>query len=90
MIPKGFLFISLPIIRKRYDRAEKEFVESKLHLFSSMERKELLTDHLCTIIEQVDKLTKNCFFLIIEFLQNEIRKAKKLNALMEELELDTQ
>merc|ERR1711970_27036 len=59
--------------QKRYDRAEKEFVESKLNLFSSMERKELLTDHLCTIIEQ-----------------NEIRKAKKLNALMEELELDTQ
>merc|ERR1712013_312362 len=59
--------------QKRYDRAEKEFVESKLQLFSSMERKELLTDHLCTIIEQ-----------------NEIRKAKKLNALMEELELDTQ
>merc|ERR1712117_153909 len=55
--------------QKRYDRAEKEFVESKLNLFSSMERKELLTDHLCTIIEQ-----------------NEIRKAKKLNALMEELE----
>jgi len=59
--------------QKRYDRAEKEFVESKLNLFSSMERKELLTDHLCTIIEQ-----------------NEIRKAKKLNALMEELELETQ
>merc|ERR1712013_534395 len=59
--------------QKRYDRAEKVFVECKLHLFSSMERKELLTDHLCTIIEQ-----------------NEIRKAKKLNALMEELELDTQ
>merc|ERR1712098_647383 len=45
--------------QKRYDRAEKEFVESKLNLFSSMER-------------------------------NEIRKAKKLNALMEELELETQ
>jgi len=57
--------------QKRYDRAEKEFVESKLHLFSALERKELLTDHLCTIIEQ-----------------NEIRKAKKLNALMEELQLD--
>ena len=39
--------------QKRYDRAEKEFVESKLHLHSSLERKELLTDHLCAIIEQV-------------------------------------
>jgi len=59
--------------QKRYDRAEKEFVESKLHLFSVMERKELLTDHLCAIIEQ-----------------NEIRKAKKLNALMEELQMETE
>ena len=45
-----FIFVST---RKRYDRAEKEFVESKLHLFGSLERKDLLTDHLCTIIEQV-------------------------------------
>eukprot|EP00092_Neocalanus_flemingeri_P095416 GFUD01121400.1.p1 GENE.GFUD01121400.1~~GFUD01121400.1.p1 ORF type:complete len:264 (+),score=90.81 GFUD01121400.1:113-904(+) len=59
--------------QKRYDKAETEFVESKLHLFSVMERKELLTDHLCAIIEQ-----------------NENRKAKKLNALMEELQLDVQ
>ena len=59
--------------QKRYDRAEKEFVESKLHLFGVMERKEVLTDQLCAIIEE-----------------NEIRKSKKLNALMEELELETQ
>ncbi|XP_034254236.1 RAB6-interacting golgin [Thrips palmi] len=38
--------------QKRYDRAEKEFLEAKLHLYTKLERKELLTHHLCTIIEQ--------------------------------------
>lgn len=38
--------------RKRYNRAEKEFLEAKLCLFGKLERKELLTEHLCTIIEQ--------------------------------------
>lgn len=56
--------------QKRYDRAEKEFISAKMHMFASLERKELLTDHLCTIIEQ-----------------NEMRKAKKLEELMEELSL---
>jgi RAB6-interacting golgin len=39
--------------QKRYDRAEKEFISAKMNMFASLERKELLTDHLCTIIEQV-------------------------------------
>lgn len=38
--------------RKRYDRAEKEFLDAKLLLYKKLERKELLTHHLCTIIEQ--------------------------------------
>ncbi|XP_049785615.1 RAB6-interacting golgin [Schistocerca cancellata] len=38
--------------QKRYNRAEKEFLDAKMHLFSKLERKELLTEHLCTIIEQ--------------------------------------
>jgi hypothetical protein len=38
--------------RKRYKKAEKEFLDAKLHLFERLERKELLTEHLCTIIEQ--------------------------------------
>jgi len=57
--------------QKRYDRAEKEFVDAKMHLFSTLERKELLTDHLCAIIEQ-----------------NELRKAKKLEELMADLQLN--
>jgi RAB6-interacting golgin len=38
--------------RKRYNKAEKEFLDAKLFLFEKLERKELLTEHLCTIIEQ--------------------------------------
>jgi len=38
--------------QKRYDDAEKEFISAKLHLFGVSEKKELLTDHLCSIIEQ--------------------------------------
>lgn len=38
--------------RKRYTKAEREFVEAKQLLFSKKERKDLLTEHLCTIIEQ--------------------------------------
>ncbi|XP_013772468.1 RAB6-interacting golgin-like [Limulus polyphemus] len=38
--------------QKRYDKAEKEFVEAKLDLFKKMEQKEELTERLCTIIEQ--------------------------------------
>jgi len=38
--------------QKRYEDAEKEFIAAKLHLFGVSERKELLTDHLCSIIEQ--------------------------------------
>ena len=40
--------------RKRYDRAEKEFVEAKLCLHKKQERKELLTEHLAAIIEDCE------------------------------------
>ncbi|XP_076311800.1 RAB6-interacting golgin-like isoform X2 [Tachypleus tridentatus] len=38
--------------QKRYDKAEKEYVEAKLDMFKKMEQKEELTERLCTIIEQ--------------------------------------
>ncbi|KAL0279834.1 UNVERIFIED_CONTAM: hypothetical protein PYX00_001311 [Menopon gallinae] len=38
--------------QKRYNKAEKEYLEAKSTLFSKLERKEMLTKHLCTIIEQ--------------------------------------
>lgn len=38
--------------QKRYERAEKEFVEAKMDLFRRAETKEKLTEHLYTIIYQ--------------------------------------
>ena len=38
--------------RKRYDAAEAEFVAAKLELHRTSESKELLSEHLCTIIQQ--------------------------------------
>ncbi|EEB18088.1 conserved hypothetical protein [Pediculus humanus corporis] len=38
--------------QKRYNKAEKEFLDSKQNLFVKLEKKELLTKLLCTIIEQ--------------------------------------
>lgn len=38
--------------RKRYEKAESEFVAAKLELHKKTELKEQLTEHLCTIIQQ--------------------------------------
>ena len=38
--------------RKRYDAAETEFVAAKLALHKASEAKELLSEHLCAIIQQ--------------------------------------
>ncbi|KAH0618209.1 hypothetical protein JD844_017219 [Phrynosoma platyrhinos] len=57
--------------RKRYDKAETEYVSAKLDLQKKSELKEQLTEHLCTIIQQ-----------------NELRKALKLEELMQQLEVE--
>jgi len=44
--------VELTDAEKRYDKAEREFIEAKQQLFSKRERKDLLTEHLCAIIEQ--------------------------------------
>ncbi|KAM6922020.1 RAB6-interacting golgin [Xenentodon cancila] len=56
--------------RKRYEKAETEYVTAKLDLHRRTEVKEQLTEHLCAIIQQ-----------------NELRKAHKLEELMEQLQL---
>ncbi|XP_048354143.1 RAB6-interacting golgin [Sphaerodactylus townsendi] len=56
--------------RKRFDKAEAEYVVAKLDLQKKSEIKEQLTEHLCTIIQQ-----------------NEQRKARKLEELMQQLEV---
>ncbi|XP_051867804.1 RAB6-interacting golgin isoform X2 [Pristis pectinata] len=57
--------------KKRYDKAEVEYVAAKLDLHKKIELKEQLTEHLCAIIQQ-----------------NELRKAKKLEELMQQLEME--
>ncbi|XP_070688839.1 RAB6-interacting golgin [Pempheris klunzingeri] len=56
--------------RKRYEKAEAEYVTAKLDLHKKTEVKEHLTEHLCAIIQQ-----------------NELRKAHKLEELMQQLQL---
>ncbi|XP_023148811.1 RAB6-interacting golgin [Amphiprion ocellaris] len=56
--------------RKRYEKAEAEYVMAKLDLHKKTEVKEQLTEHLCAIIQQ-----------------NELRKALKLEELMQQLQL---
>lgn len=56
--------------RKRYEKAEAEYVTAKLDLHKKTEVKEQLTEHLCAIIQQ-----------------NELRKAHKLEELMQQLHL---
>ncbi|XP_056235439.1 RAB6-interacting golgin isoform X1 [Seriola aureovittata] len=56
--------------RKRYEKAEAEYVVAKLDLHKKTEVKEQLTEHLCAIIQQ-----------------NELRKAHKLEELMQQLQL---
>lgn len=38
--------------RKRYLKIEKEFLDAKLYLQQKLEKKEMLTEHLCAIIEK--------------------------------------
>lgn len=66
------LIKTFTFFRKRYDKAETEYVAAKLDLQKKTEIKEQLTEHLCTIIQQ-----------------NELRKAKKLEELMQQLEVET-
>lgn len=40
--------------RKRHEVAEREYVEAKLQLHRTSEQKELLSEHLCTIIKEAE------------------------------------
>ena len=40
------------LCRKRYDRAEREFIDAKTDLHNKSEAKDLLTEHLYTVIHQ--------------------------------------
>ena len=55
--------------QKRYDKAEREFVDAKINLHNCAEKKELLTDHLSAIIEQVEHITQNYHFNKLLFIE---------------------
>lgn len=65
-----YVFCLACSLRKRYEKAEVEYVSAKLDLHKKTEVKEQLTEHLCAIIQQ-----------------NELRKAHKLEELMQQLQL---
>ncbi|KAG8232136.1 hypothetical protein J437_LFUL012145 [Ladona fulva] len=72
--------------QKRYDKAEKEFLEAKIILFSKMEKKELLTGHLCTIIEQNELRKAKKLSELMEKLEmaSVIPDAEKFKEIMEQ------
>lgn len=55
----------------RYDSAEKEFVAAKLSLHRASESKELLSEHLCTIIQQNELLKAEKLAELLKALQLE-------------------
>ncbi|XP_076091646.1 uncharacterized protein LOC143063399 isoform X1 [Mytilus galloprovincialis] len=57
--------------QKRYERAEKEFVESKVDLQKKSEQKESLTEHLYTIIHQNELRKSNKLSELMKELEME-------------------
>lgn len=55
--------------QKRFDRAEREYLDAKLTLFNKKEHKELLVSHLCTIIEQNELRKSNRLSELMEMLE---------------------
>ena len=54
-IISGGIFLLCALIyfyRRRFDCAEREYVSAKMAVNNCSERKELLSEHLCTIIQQ--------------------------------------
>lgn len=55
----GWLGICVIVYRKRFEKAEAEYVAAKMDLHKKTEAKEQLTEHLCAIIQQ-NELRKAC------------------------------
>ena len=45
----------LILFRRRYDKAEAEFVACKLALHAAQDKKESMTEHLCLIIQKTEE-----------------------------------
>ncbi|XP_045603807.1 RAB6-interacting golgin isoform X2 [Procambarus clarkii] len=71
--------------QKRYDKAEKEFIEAKLQLFGKLEKKELLTEHLCRIIEANERRKACKLSELMAKLEMEDVSSEIVNASTEEV-----
>ena len=74
--------------RKRYDTAETEFIAAKLALHKASEAKELLSEHLCAIIQQnelrkSEKLAELLKTLELESQSEENATTKDLSGLFQ-------
>ncbi|XP_046652560.1 RAB6-interacting golgin-like isoform X2 [Daphnia pulicaria] len=72
--------VELSEAEKRYTKAEREFVEAKQLLFNKRERKDLLTEHLCTIIEQNEMRKAHRLTDLMIQLDDEDHRAETLPA----------
>lgn len=57
---------------KHYLKVEKEYVDAKTELFKRMQRKEMLTEHLCAIIEQNENRKANKLVELMKQLEMEV------------------
>ena len=67
------------LFRKRFERAEAEYIAAKMELFKWSEQKELLSEHLCIIIHQNESRKAEKLSELLKSLQLEDSKEQKLN-----------
>lgn len=60
--------------RKRFERAEAEYIASKMELYKWSEQKELLSNHLCAVIQQNESRKAEKLSELLKSLQLESEK----------------
>ena len=71
----SFLFL----FRKRFEEAEKEYISSKVALHEATEKKELLSEHLCTIIQHNEQRKSQKLSELMSALHIEDNKEENCN-----------
>lgn len=66
------VLIFFVILRKRYEKAEKEFIDAKMDLYTKGETKEHLTEHLYTIINKNETRKAKKLVELMEALAMEV------------------
>ncbi|XP_062833866.1 RAB6-interacting golgin isoform X2 [Anolis carolinensis] len=80
--------------RKRYDKAEAEYVAAKLDLQKKAELKEQLTEHLCTIVQQnelrkAQKLEELMYQLEVEADEENLQLEIEVEQLLQQQEAES-